>query len=299
MNILVLNGGDSPERAVSLRSGEAVAQAARKLGHHVTQLDPHDDAAQLPAALAAAELVLPILHGAGGEDGQIQDQLEAAGVAYLGSRPAASRLCFDKPAFKALLRRHRLPTPAAAIVDAASLATSPLAQQPFVLKPADGGSSVDTFIVRDPTHLPAGLAAAFGRYPTMLLEELIEGTEATVAVLDNTALPVVEIIPPQGQEFDYTNKYNGATAELCPPQHITPADQRLAQQLAEAAHRLASCRHLSRTDIMITPDHHLFILETNTLPGLTAQSLFPKAAAAAGLDWPALVARFIELARSN
>ncbi len=282
-----------------MRSGAAVAAAARQLGHEVTELDPRDQAAQLSTAIKAADVVLPILHGVGGEDGQIQDQLEAAGIPYLGSGPAASRLCFDKSAFKTLLRRHQLPTPAAAVVDAAGLASSPLAKRPFVLKPTDGGSSVDTFIVRNPAHLPTGLTAAFDRYPTMLLEELIDGTEATVAVLDDTALPVVEIIPPQGQEFDYDNKYNGATAELCPPQHITPADQRAAQQLGEAAHRLAGCRHLSRTDIMITADHRLFILETNTLPGLTAQSLFPKAAATAGLDWPALVARFIELAKSS
>ena len=130
----------------------------------------------------------------------------------------------------------------------------------------------------------------------MLLEELIEGTEVTVGVLDQTALPVVEIVPPQGQEFDYENKYNGATQELCPPQHVSLADQLAARQLAETVHLLTGCHHLSRTDIIITPEHHLYVLETNTIPGLTDQSLFPKAAAAAGIAWSGLVKQFIDLA---
>jgi len=296
MNILVLGGGDSPERDVSLRSAAAVTKAASELGHTVAQLDPRDDASLLETALAKADIVLPILHGAGGEDGQIQRLIEAAGKPYLGAGVAASELCFDKVLYKKMLLEHHILTPAYEVVDKNGFKKSPLVQRPFVLKPFDGGSSLNTFIVRDPAHLPAGVEDALRSHPQMLLEELIEGTEVTAGVLDQTALPVVEIVPPQGQEFDYENKYNGATQELCPPQHVSLADQLAARQLAETVHLLTGCHHLSRTDIIITPEHHLYVLETNTIPGLTDQSLFPKAAAAAGIAWPGLVKQFIDLA---
>jgi D-alanine-D-alanine ligase len=299
MNILILGGGDSPERAVSRRSATAVAAAALELGHAVTQLDPHDDHNRLDDALAVCDLVLPILHGDGGEDGTIQTVIEQAGKPYLGSGVAASRRCFDKGAYKELLVAHNLPTAAYESVTSEEFLASPLIRRPYVLKPLTGGSSLDTFIVRQPLSRPDSLMAAFDRYPRMLLEELIDGVETTIGVLDNTTLPIVEIIPPEGREFDYENKYNGATAELCPPQHVEEADQDQARQLAESIHQLMDCRHLSRTDIIITPQHQLYVLETNTIPGLTAQSLYPKAAAAAGIGWQQLVGRFIALAQTT
>jgi D-alanine-D-alanine ligase len=298
MKLLILGGGHSPERDVSLRSAAAVTAAVRELGHTAIQLDPRDDHDRLAAALRDCDMVLPILHGAGGEDGTIQVLIEAAGKPYLGTRPEASRQCFDKFLYHQQLAAHQLPTPASQPVDRTDFPASDLARRPYVLKPVTGGSSVDTFIVRDPAQPPAHMLEAFDHYPTMLLEELVEGTEVTVGVLEDSALPVVEIIPPAGQEFDYDNKYNGTTQELCPPRHVSAADQQQAQKLALAAHRLMGCRHLSRTDIIITPQHQFYILETNTLPGLTAQSLFPQAAAAAGLSWQQLVERFIALAKA-
>lgn len=297
MRILVLGGGTSPERAVSLRSSEAVQRALEVMGHDVRFVDPADtDEAALRREAKAAEVVFPILHGAGGEDGSVQRLLDELHVPYLGSDAAACARTFDKVRFKRLLEDAGITTPAWDVWDEAAMARSPLAGRPFVLKPITGGSSIDTFIVRRPPGPRAAIDEALSRYGTMLAEALIEGREITVGVLGGTALPVVEIVPPEGAEFDYENKYNGATAELCPPQGVDAATQARAQELALQVHRLTGCRHVSRTDMLIDANGTLYVIDTNTIPGLTAQSLLPKAAAAAGLEWTELVQRFLELA---
>jgi D-alanine-D-alanine ligase len=300
MRILVLGGGDSPEREVSERSAEAVMAAVRELGHEAVYLDPKGASeAEIVEAAKAAEVVLPILHGAGGEDGSIQRVLDEAGTPYLGAGAVASETCFDKVLLKRLLEQGGILTPRSEVVTAASFARSGLARGPFVLKPIDGGSSLDALIVRKLPYDAMAAERLLRAHDKMLLEELIEGVEITMSVLGDKALPVIEIVPPVGEEFDYEFKYNGATQELCPPRHVSETAQREAQTLAERIHRLAGVRHLSRTDIIVTADERLYVLETNTMPGLTAQSLFPKAAAVAGLSWPQLVARFIELARAG
>jgi D-alanine-D-alanine ligase len=174
---------------------------------------------------------------------------------------------------------------------------SALAKQPFVLKPNDGGSSIDTFIMRDPQKVNAtAIKQAFSRHKTMLLQELINGVEITVAVTrmnDHAALPVIEIIPPADGEFDYENKYNGKTQELCPPEHVGRENQRKAQALAKQVHDLTRCQDVSRTDMIITPDDKIYILETNTMPGMTEESLVPKAAAADGISMSKLCSALI------
>ena len=133
----------------------------------------------------------------------------------------------------------------------------------------------------------------------MLLEELVEGIEITVGVLGDQALPVVEIVPPENGEFDYENKYNGATTELCPPQHVDEKAQTLTKELAVHAHQLCECADFSRTDMMVRSDGTIAILETNTLPGMTDESLFPKAARAVGLEMPALCDELVHLASAR
>jgi len=194
--------------------------------------------------------------------------------------------------------RHGIKTPQSELVTATTFADSQLVRHPFVLKPVADGSSVGALIVRKLPFDEAAAGRLLATYHTMLLEELIVGREITVPVLGDRALPVIEIIPPQGKEFDYQNKYNGATTELCPPANVSPEQQERAQRLAERLHKLSGARHLSRTDIMIDKTGELYVLELNTLPGLTAQSLFPKAAAVAGLPWNDLVAKFVAMTRS-
>jgi len=151
--------------------------------------------------------------------------------------------------------------------------------------------------MRDVTAVPReAVQETFSHYPTMLLEELLEGTELTVGVLGDHALPIIKIVPPEAGEFDYENKYNGASQEIVAPEDVAADIQKAAQELALKAHRLAGCRDFSRTDIMCNKDGQLFLLETNTIPGMTAQSLFPKMAGVAGLPMPALCKKLVEMA---
>lgn len=296
MNIVVLAGGTSGEREVSLRSGAAVAKALESKGHVVTMVDPKDGL----DGVGEPDVVFPALHGAGGEDGTVQIELEKRGIPCVGADSVASALCFDKWAYRAKLQEAGLPVAKGEMVNSDSFEGSPLARQPYVLKPVDGGSTIDTFIVRDPeTADKQKIHDALNSHGEMLLEELIEGIEITVAVLDTTPLTPVEIIPPEGGEFDYENKYNGKTRELCPPEHLDDEAQTLAKDLALKAHKLTGCQDLSRTDIIVRKDGSQIILETNTLPGMTDQSLYPKAAAASGVPFDELIDRLVTMAKAR
>lgn len=292
--VIVLAGGSSDEREISLRSGAAVAAALERAGHSTQLLDP---AASMDSEkLQAADIVFPVLHGAGGEDGSIQKQLDELGVPYVGSGVEASELCFDKWRYKQFLQTHELPVPNGKLVDEEEFWQSELIHKPFVLKPNDGGSSVDTYIYRGGEIARPTISDIFTRHEHLLLEELVQGAESTVAVLGGQPLPVIEIIPPESGEFDYENKYNGKSQELCPPRNITEELQNELQALALRAHNLAGCRDFSRTDIMISRGSAPNILETNTIPGMTEQSLLPKAAATAGVSMVQLCDRLLQLA---
>ncbi len=294
MKVLVLLGGTSPEREVSLRSGRAVADALKASGHEVLEYDPKDGYGGLAQFVDKVDCVFPILHGEGGEDGVVQDELEKAGFKYLGSDSMVSKICFDKTKFKEILNKLSILTPEGEVVNKDNIAQSELLKKPYVLKPVDGGSTIDAFIIRDPTNQSYD-PLVFDRYESMLLEQLIEGTETTVPILGNSALPVIEIIPPEGKEFDYENKYNGATQELCPPPHVDELKQKEAQDLAVRIHKEVGARHLSRTDMIIDKDGKSWVLELNTIPGLTPQSLLPKSAQVAGLNMQQLVQKFLDL----
>jgi len=294
MKVLVLLGGSSNEREVSLRSGKAVSGALRQAGHEVLEYDPAEGYEGLRQFVGKVDCVFPILHGVGGEDGTIQEELEKLKFKYLGSDSKVSQLCFNKTELKKILDKSSILTPRWEVVDEESIVKSEIISRPYVLKPIGGGSSIDVTIVRD-LHQQLYDPIVFKRYRSMLLEELIEGTEITVAVLGKTALPVVEVIPPQGQEFDYENKYNGAAQELCPPKNVSAEKQAEAQRLSEKIHIQLGVRHLSRTDFMIDASGRLFVLDINTMPGLTDQSLFPKAARRAGLNMEELAQKLSEL----
>lgn len=294
MKIVVVAGGSSAEREVSLLSGQSVAKALTAAGHKVQTLDLSTASID---EITAGDVVFPVLHGAGGEDGSLQKQLEARGAKFVGSGSDASALCFDKWRYRQVVTAAGLPMPKADTVQQHEHATHELAQDLHVLKPINGGSSIDTHIVRDLGKISrAAIAKTFANHQTMLIEQLIDGTELTVGVLGDQALPIIEIIPPEDGEFDYQNKYNGRSQENVAPEHISSKIQQAVKDLALKAHRLTGCRDFSRTDIMCDKRGNLFLLETNTIPGMTEQSLFPKMAAAAGLPMPQLCSQLVELA---
>ena len=299
MRVLLLNGGSSNEREVSLRSGQAVTEAVAALGHDLTVADPSDPAFDLENAVKSVDVVFLALHGHGGEDGFIQKQLESLHIPYTGSNSSASALCFDKWRYKQFLLEHGLPVTEGRLVSLHRLDES-LFQTPYVLKPCDEGSSLDTQIVRKPTEETRAVSQhLLETHAEMLLETLVEGTEITVGIFGDEALPVIEIIPPEGREFDYANKYNGATQELCPPEHVDERTQKEARELTLHIHRLTGCEHMSRTDLMIDTKGKLHIIETNTIPGLTSQSLLPKMVLQAGNTMPEFIDKLLQMALSR
>ncbi len=298
MNVVVLGGGDSPEREVSLRSAQAVSAALRQAGHQVLELDPKDE--DFISHIPKGSIVFPILHGKNGEDGVVQAMLEAADLPYLGSGVEVSKTCFDKAKTRQAFADAFLPIARGDSVTEISYVTHPLALGPHVLKVNQGGSSIGTLLVHDPHAISAQqVKEIFILDKEAVIEELVEGVEITVPILDGKALPVIEIQPPQNEEFDYLNKYNGKSKELCPPVSIDSITQKQAQAYAEQAHQMLGCRHLSRVDIIVRPDNSMVLLEINTLPGMTDQSLYPTSAKAGGYSFPQLMDEFVQLVKRD
>lgn len=295
MKILVIGGGISDEREVSLRSAGSLHRAAAQAGHDSHLYDWRGDWHWLDENLANFEVVLPILHGKGGEDGTIQASLEKKGLPYLGSGPEASRLCFNKDQTNKFLGENNVLVPRSETVGYDGYIASELSKKAHVLKPLDGGSSIDALInVRTGQVDSDRLHKLFQRYGTMLLEEFVPGTELTVPVLEGKNLPIIEIIPPEGGVFDYDNKYNGETHEICPPRNVDESTQSKVRALGEEVHKITGCRHISRVDIILR-DNKLYVLEINTMPGLTDASLFPLAAQKSGMPMPEFVNYLIKL----
>jgi len=292
LHITVMLGGPSAEREVSLQSGAAVVKALRSLGHTVDPLDPRDD----PWALAAGtEVVFLALHGTYGEDGTVQRHLEALGLPYTGCDSEASRVAFDKVMTKRRCAQAGVPT-ARFEVFTSPKATWPAGwQPPVVLKPVRQGSSVGLRFVERVEDWNAALAEVSRYDSEVLLEEKILGRETTVGILGGEALPIVEVRPRQGG-YDYHNKYTtGQTEYFCPASFDAATAQRI-QQVALDAFRAVGGRDYGRVDVIARPGGDPVVLEVNTLPGMTETSLLPKAAAAAGISFPELCQRMIDLA---
>ena len=294
MKVLVVGGGVSAEREIALLSSKAVFDALIAQNFEAEFYDWDGTTQWLELNLSRFEVVLPILHGAGGEDGQIQKILESHGSKFIGSGSVVAAHCFDKSKTLDALSALSIKTPAGKVVTFDQYKQDRLFSTAHVLKPYDGGSSIDTYIFNKNMPKPLEkIKDSFKTHHTMLLEEYVDGTEITVAILDGTALPVIEICPPKNGVFDYVNKYNGATEEFCPPKHVSEAVQKKAQALAERIYEELGCRHLARIDMIISGED-IYVLEVNTMPGMTDQSLFPKAAAVAGYTFENLVAALVD-----
>jgi len=303
LRVALLAGGKSAEREVSLKSGEQVYQTLDKGRYEIFRYDPRDDLARLAQEADKIDVALIILHGRLGEDGTVQGFLELLGIPYQGSGVLGSALAMNKILSKQLYIKAGLPVAPYVVVD--KFGTFNIADilqplgLPLVVKPEHEGSSIGLSIVHEADQLTAALEQGWQYDRLCLLEKYIHGTEITGAVLGNDvlqALPLIEIIPGEQYEFfDYNAKYQpGATKEICPAP-ISPELTGKAQEIAIRAHQALHCRGYSRTDMIVTDDE-IYVLETNTIPGMTRTSLFPQAAAAAGIPFSALLDRLIELA---
>jgi D-alanine-D-alanine ligase len=278
-------------------SGKSVQAALESIGYRVSMLDPVNKPLTYLEELKKSNVVFIALHGKIGEDGVWQAFLEQNKIPFVGSGSKSSALCFDKLAYYNFLKNKNILMPKTELVSYDDYQISSLSSEPHVLKPNDGGSSIDTFIIRDLDNVDvAQLKTAFLKHKKLLLLNLIEGVELTVAVLGDQALPVIEIVPPANQEFDYKNKYNGATKEICPPVNISEVIQMKAKEIASKIHDLCGCKDMSRTDFILSEDQKIYVLETNTIPGLTDQSLLPKAAKQIGIDMGSVCDKLIKLA---
>ena len=312
LRVLVLAGGLSPERDVSIRSGRRVSEALRDRGIVVEVADVD---AQLLQRLSddRPHCVIPLLHGAAGEDGALRDVLDAVSLPYVGSTGDGCRAVFDKPAATARLRRSgfhvprsvALPHSAFRELGAASVLTAfvEFLHLPLVVKPTKGGSALGVSIVRDAADLPAAMVGAFAYGDTVMLEEFVEGTEIAVSVIDDgittRALPPVEIRPDSGV-YDYHARYTAGATEFFVPARLDPPALDEAARVAVAAHRELGLRDWSRADLIVDDRGTVTVLELCAAPGMTETSLFPQAAAADGLELGAVTEALVAqaLARS-
>lgn len=315
--VAVLRGGPSEEYAVSMLSGSAVLKALRDSDY------PHKDIVVTKKgewleegfvrspeqALEAVDVVFVALHGSFGEDGQVQRILQRKGIPFTGSRALSSAIAFNKELAKNTLRPHGLCMPKHRRIHRSELSQldeeiphifNEVGNELFI-KPLSNGSSLGAQHIPNKTSLKEALVDLLGTYEHVLVEEFIRGKEATVGVMNHFrdhplyVLPVVEIIPPSGESmFSHEHKYNGQTQEIVPGRFSYHEKAKLTEAAA-LAHTIIGCEHYSRSDFIVK-DGQVYFLEINTLPGLTSESLFPKAAAAIGLSFPDLISHLIEIA---
>jgi len=289
--VVVLMGGPSREREVSLKSGRAVVEGLRQAGHDTVPYEVTGPS--LPGLTKLRPDVCFIaLHGPFGEDGTVQQLLEAMDLPYTGSRPEASRRGMDKVASKRLFVRHSVPTADYFCVPSGEplATTAERAAQfgyPLVCKPAASGSSLGVRIVRSSSELPEALALARREGEPVLIERYARGREFTVGILNGQPLPIIELVV--GREFfDYEAKYRDERTRYLTPVALLPTVYRRLTEAAVRAYHAIGCRHMARVDMIYGYDGKTYVLEVNTIPGFTPRSLLPMAAAEAGIEFPAL-----------
>jgi D-alanine-D-alanine ligase len=299
----VLMGGPSTEREISLKSGSAVYACLKDLALDVVPIDIQTDNAEENKRLIISggiDCAFVALHGRFGEDGGIQSLLDEMGIVYTGSDASASKLAMDKAASRQIFEkaglhvpRHRLLNRGALAAEQADILYSGVF--PVVVKPASQGSSIGLSIVDQPDGLRKALEEAFRFDERVLIEEYIAGREITVGILDDYPLPVIEIIPKK-RYFDFESKYHKGLTDYVVPAHIEAPLAKICQDAAVAAHTALGCFGCSRVDLIIANDGRPYILEVNTIPGLTETSLLPKAAGAVGIDFSLLCLRLLGMA---
>jgi D-alanine-D-alanine ligase len=330
MRVAVLFGGTSAERDVSVASGAQVVKALRQAGHQVAAIDtargtlgpaeeqrlltagvspvpPGDDelatirAGTSGSLLGGADLreidvVFLVLHGGTGEDGTIQALLDLTGIPYVGSGHQASATAMDKDVSKRLFRAAGIPTPDWLMAPADAARVEAELGFPVVVKPNKQGSTVGLTVVKEAAAIDAAVTEAFRHDDEVMLERFVPGRELTCGILGGQALAVGEIVPRRGEIFDYESKYQHGGADEIFPADLTEAQTRTVRELSLSAHQALKLEGFSRVDFRMDPEGGLWCLEVNTLPGMTATSLLPQSAAAAGIPFPELCERICRLA---
>jgi len=298
----VLMGGPSSEREISFKSGRAIYESLRNSGLEVVAIDIATDDIQDTSRLIKSQKIdcaFIALHGRFGEDGQIQRILDRSGLVYTGSAAEASGRAMDKIVSHAIFSSNGLAVPRYRALNKTSLSKDDgfFADLifPLVVKPVTGGSSIGLSIVDSQASLKEAIELAFSYDESIMIEEYIRGRELTVGILDEEALPVIEIIP-KNKFFDFQAKYQSGMTDYIVPAKLAAEITRRIQQSALTAHKLLGCFGCSRVDIILSGDNVPFLLEINTIPGFTSTSLLPKAARAAGIEFNQLCMKLIELA---
>ena len=295
VKVAVLKGGPGSEREISLASAKGVTQALAEAGASVEEVDVTGPDFQIPVG---ADIAFIVIHGTFGEDGDIQAILDKRGIPYTGAGEASSRVAFDKVLSKEKFVAAGVPTPGSESVDLRASKVETKLEIPLVVKPPREGSSVGVTIVKSEAELENAFSEATKYGDDALVEDFIEGKELTVGVLDGVALPVIHICPRDGF-YDIKNKYpwlnqGGGTDYYCPadlPDAVTEA----VQSAALKAYESLGTEVYARVDLLLDQDDRPFVLEINTIPGMTESSLLPKAARAVGIEFPELCARIVNL----
>ncbi|MBF0202891.1 MAG: D-alanine--D-alanine ligase [Desulfamplus sp.] len=308
IRLALLSGGDSSEREVSLNSGKKVYEALDKGKYDIVRYDPQNDLKKIVEDASSIDVALLILHGPNGEDGTVQGLLDLLKIPYQGAGVLGSALAMNKLASKKMYEMANIPTPPYIAFSKGDKLKTDSSQAdawvnrlglPIVVKPVCAGSSVGMSIVKKEADIVPAIEKALQFDNTLLLEAYIKGVELTCGVLGNRdleALPVIEIIPGKEYEFfDYNAKYlKGATEEICPAR-IDDTIRDMVQEYAIAAHRALFLKGYSRSD-MILSDGKIYLLETNTIPGMTATSLYPQSAQVAGYSFTQILDKLVSLA---
>lgn len=297
-HVLVLSGGLSPERDVSLRSGRRVAEALRSARPAWEVSEADVDAALLPRLREhRPDCVVPLLHGAAGEDGALRDVLETLDIPYVGSDAAASRLAFDKPVASSLVSATGVVVPEFVVLPqstfrelGAPAVMDAVAERigfPLVVKPTRGGSALGVSIVRQARDLPPAMVSAFAYGETVMIQRFIEGTEIAVSVIDAAdgpqALPAVEIVP-ESDMYDYHARYTAGTTEFFCPARLSEDIAAAVSDTALTVHGALGLSDLSRSDVIVDAEGTVWFLEVNVAPGMTETSLMPQSIQQAGLE---------------
>lgn len=297
MLIAVLMGGPGAEREVSIASGKAVLKALEDKGYRAVGVDVADTEPVIPEGTG---LAFNVIHGTFGEDGGLQRYLEGLRIRYTGAGVRSSEVAFDKNLSKECFLKHEVPTPGSEVVDCSGGVILPEMKVPFVVKPPREGSSVGIRVVKEESEALEAMehAAKFGK--DLLVEEFVEGRELTVGVLDGEVFPVVEIAPPEGDWYDMDTKYPWLSgkevgSQYTCPADLTPEETRIVQEAAKKAYDALGIEVYSRVDVLLNSLGSPYVLEANTIPGMTETSLLPMGGVEAGYPFGDLCVKIAEL----